>query len=264
LTETEKQHILRTLEKDIAASPVLTAFGVQARGQRGRFSIERYESDQNAEQCTIVLGRITPLTSAKHDLLLETERRKGSWFEVAEGSAAKLIKIIASDSKGTFHGLGSLDASLRRLGEGQARLPVTLNDTRQFVYADTGEGCTAQEALFHYFGLPVAVVAEPSGWYAYHRTPSIIEANEERTRVLVRFTAKSMSGASFGGTCLYVCHDGQWGRTRSGPARARRSLRPRRGWASARGGRGHETRAGVVRVKICSSPGEAGGGASQH
>lgn len=211
LTDTEKQDILRTLEKGIAASPVLSAFGVQARVQRGRFYIERYDSNQDSEQLTIVLGRITPLTSAKNDLLLETERRQGSWFEVAEGSAAKLIKVIASDSKGTFHGLGFLDASLRRLGEGQARLPVTLNDKRKFVYADTGEGCTAQEALFHYFGLPVAVVAEPSGWYSYHRTPSIIEASEDRTRVLVRFTAESMSGESFGGTCLYVCHDGQWG-----------------------------------------------------
>ena len=37
-----------------------------------------------------------------------------------------------------------------------------------------------------------------------------IEANKDRTRVLVRFTAESLSGASFGGTCLYVCHDGQW------------------------------------------------------
>src|SRR5436853_5960600 len=107
LTETEKQDILRTLEKGIAASPVLSAFGVQARVQRGRFYIERYESDQDSEQFTIVLGRITPLTSAKNDLLLETERRQGSWFEVAEGSATKLIKVIASDSKGHFMALAS-------------------------------------------------------------------------------------------------------------------------------------------------------------
>jgi len=185
--------------------------GASYQKESGINSIEQYESEQDSEQLTMVLGRITPLTSTKNDLLLETERRKGSWFEVAEGSAAKLIKIIASESKGTLHGLGFLDASLRRLGEGQARLPVMLNDQRQFVYADTGEGCTAQEALFHYFGLPVAVVAEPSGWYSYHRTPRIIEASEDRTRVLVRFTAESMSGESFGGTCLYVCQDGQWG-----------------------------------------------------
>jgi hypothetical protein len=211
LTDTAQQAILRTLAKGIAASPVLSALRVQARGQRGRFYIERCAFDQDSAQGTMVLGRITPLTSAKHDLLLEAERRQGRWCEVAEGSAATLIKVIASDSQGTFHGLGFLDASLRRLGAGQTRLPVTLHDKRQFVYADTGEGCTAQEALFHYFGLPVAVVAEPSGWYASHRTPSLMEASEDGTRVLVRFTAESMSGESFGGTCLYVCHDGQWG-----------------------------------------------------
>jgi len=27
----------------------------------------------------------------------------------------------------------------------------------------------------------------------------------------VRLTAESLSGESFGGTCLYVCQDGQWG-----------------------------------------------------
>ena len=37
-----------------------------------------------------------------------------------------------------------------------------------------------------------------------------MEASEERTRVLVRCTAASLSGESFGGTCLYVCQDGQW------------------------------------------------------
>jgi len=118
LTDTEKHDILRTLEQGIAASPVLSAFGVQARVQRGRFSIERYASAQDSEPLTMVLGSITPLTSAKNDLLLETARRQGRWCEVAEGSAAKLIQVIASDSTGTLHGLGFLDASLRRLGEG--------------------------------------------------------------------------------------------------------------------------------------------------
>jgi hypothetical protein len=77
LTDTAQQAILRTLAKGIAASPVLSALRVQARGQRGRFYIERCAFDQDSAQGTMVLGRITPLTSAKHDLLLETERRQG-------------------------------------------------------------------------------------------------------------------------------------------------------------------------------------------
>jgi hypothetical protein len=47
-------------------------------------------------------------------------------------------------------------------------------------------------------------------WYSYHRVPQIMEANKDRTRVLVRFTAANMSG-SFGGTCLYAQRDGSWG-----------------------------------------------------
>ena len=41
LTETEQQAILATLRKGITASPVLSAFGVEARANRGRFFIER-------------------------------------------------------------------------------------------------------------------------------------------------------------------------------------------------------------------------------
>ena len=81
---------------------------------------------------------------------------------------------------------------------------------KKFVYSETGEGCTVQEALFHYFGLPFEVIAQPALWYSYHRTPHIVECAKDRTRVLVRFSAVSLSG-SFDGTCLYVQRDGSWG-----------------------------------------------------
>ena len=211
LTETEQQAILATLRKGITASPVLSAFGVEARANRGRFYIERQRQEEDAEPYTEVWGRITPLAGVKKELLLEKEYREGSWSEVAKGAAGKLIKVIASDTKGTFHGLGALDKNLRKLSEGQERLPVTHQGKGKFVYADTGEKCTVQEALFHYFGLPLEVAAEPAVWYGYHRTPKIVESNEDRTRVLVRFTAESMSGETFGGTCLYAFQEGQWG-----------------------------------------------------
>jgi hypothetical protein len=210
LTETENQDILATLRKGITASPVLSAFGVEARANRGRFYIERHRQEEDAEACTEVWGRITPLAGVENELLLEKEYREGSWSEVAKGAAGKLIKVIASDTEGTFHGLGALDKSLRKLSEGRATLPVTQPSKGKFVYAGTGEKCTVQEALFHYFGLPLQVVAEPAVWYRYHRTPTIIESNKDRTRVLVRFTAESMSGESFGGTCLYAIQEGQW------------------------------------------------------
>ncbi len=210
LTDTEKEEILRTLEKGVAASPVLSAFGVQARVQRGRFYFERQRQDEDSEPYTEVWGRITPLAGVKKELLLETEYREGRWSEVAKGVSPKLIKVIANDTKGTFHGLGSLNKSLRKLSEGQERLPVKHQGKGNFVHADTGEKCTVQEALFHYFGLPLAVVAEPAVWYGYHRTPRIVEASKDRTRVLVRFTAESISRESFGGTCLYVHREGTW------------------------------------------------------
>jgi hypothetical protein len=210
LTEAEQAEIVRSLEKGVAASPVLSAFGIKVQVARGRFYLERQRRDEDSELCTEIWSRITPLADAEEQLLLEVDRRRGNWSEVASGQAAKLVKIVASDTRGTFHGLGFLDTSLRKLKKGQERLPMALDDNGKFVYTDTGKGCSVQEALFHYFGLPIEVVAEPSGWYAYHRKPMIVEASDDRTRVLVRFTAESMSGATFGGTCLYIQRDGRW------------------------------------------------------
>jgi hypothetical protein len=195
----EQKKLLTSMNKEIAASPVLTAFGLQAHLLRGRFYIER-PTPAGVE----VWGRITPLAD---ELLLDHERR--SWHEIARGSAPKLIKTIAGDASGTFHGLGSLDKSLRKAGQGLTRLPMKVKDNK-FIYTDSGEGCTVQEALFHYFGLPVEVIAQPAAWYAYHRAPRIVECAKDRTRVLIRFTAASLSG-SFGGTCLYAQRDGTWG-----------------------------------------------------
>ena len=211
LTEEKKQEILRTLEKGIASSPVLSAFGIAAVARRGRFYMERPCLDEDGESYEELWGRITPLADTKANLLLETRNRKDQWFTVATGSAATLIKVVSSDKKGTFHGLGSLDASLRRLGKAQERLPVKDEGKGRFVYAETGKLCTVQEVLFHYFGLPVEVIAEPTDWYAYHRKPIIVETSKDRTRVLVRFAAETLCGGVFGGTCLYARKDGAWG-----------------------------------------------------
>jgi len=198
LSADEQKEILTKMAGEIARSPVLSGLGVQVRFLRGRFYVER-PTPSGVE----VWGRITPLND---NLLLEVERR--SWNEVGRGSAQKLVKVIAGDTKGTFHGLGSLDRSLRETGQGLTRRPMKLNEHR-FIYADSGEGCSVQEALFHFFGLSIEVIAEPAVWYSYHRTPDIVEFAEDRTRVLVRFTAMSLSGP-FGGTCLYAQREGRW------------------------------------------------------
>lgn len=218
LTAKEKEQLLAKMTRAVAASPVLSHLGIRVRLLRGRFYIEREVNEE--EPAIEMLGRITPLLAAQGDLLLEVERRNGKWYEVAQGSAQKLVKIVASDTKGKFHGLGSLDKTLRKKGKGLTRLPVKKKATH-FTYAETGEPCTAQDALFHHFGVPLEVIAEPSSWYAYHRVPSIVEANQEKTRVLVRFTASSLTG-SFGGTCLYALKDGEWGAYTIRPSESKR------------------------------------------
>ena len=131
LTADEQQKLLTTMAREVARSPVLSAFGIQVRSLRGRFYVER-PTPGGVESW----GRITPV---EDDLLLEVEHR--SWKEVARGSPQKLIKTIAGDARGTFHGLGSLDHSLRTAGQGLTRRAMKLKDNR-FVYADTGSGCT--------------------------------------------------------------------------------------------------------------------------
>ena len=125
------------------------------------------------------------------------------------GRAEEVISKIASDTRGTFHGLGRLDASLREAGGGVARLEVKMLEGFRFVYTSTGEECTFHEALFHFFGMPIEVIAEPRQWYIYHRKPQIVEVSEDQTGVLVRFTACDMS-EPFSGVCLYTMIDDEW------------------------------------------------------
>jgi hypothetical protein len=128
LTEKEKGAILATMTRAVAASPVLSYLGVQVRALRGRFYLER-KLKEEGEPAVEILGRITPLAGAKGALLLEVERRNGNWHEVDQGSAQKLIKVVASDTKGKFHGLGSVDKVLRK-AKGVTDPPLTLQVRR--------------------------------------------------------------------------------------------------------------------------------------
>lgn len=208
------------MAKEIAASPVLAAFDVQVRVLRGRYYLQWSWTPLNVDDLDevdepeerISYGRITPVDGQDGPLLLEIERSQGSWSKVASDSAKKLIRTVAGDTKGSFHGLGALDKSLRRAGQaGVDRLPVKQVGTLKFVFADTDEACSVPEALYHHFGLPIPVIAQPARWYFYHRQPAIVESSADGTRILVRFTSSSWSGETFGGTCLDLVRDGQWG-----------------------------------------------------
>jgi hypothetical protein len=209
LSSGEREHILDVFRKGIESSPVLSSLSIRVRALRGRFYLERVWQFPGEESEVEVIGRATPLEDSEEGLLLEVEKRKGNWYEVVRGTAEKVIHRIASDMKGTFHGLGTLDASLRKAGGSLNRLEVKMLEDLRFVYASTGEECTFHETLFHFFGIPMDVIAEPRQWYIYHRKPEIIEVSENRTRVLVRFTAYSMSGP-ISGVCLYAVVDNRW------------------------------------------------------
>jgi hypothetical protein len=209
LSSEERDQILDVFRKGIESSPVLSSLNIRVRALRGRFYLERVWQFPGEESEIEVIGRATPLADSEKDLLLEVEKSKGNWYRVVQGTAKDVVTKIRGDTKGTFHGLGALDASLCKASGDPRRLRVELLEDFRFVYADTGEECTFHEALFHFFGIPIDVMAEPRQWYIYHRKPQIIEVSKDRTRVLVEFTSYSMSGP-ISGICLYAVVDGEW------------------------------------------------------
>ncbi len=211
LSQESKERILKTLEKGIASSPVLSALNIRVRALRGRFYFERLRPEEDGSDEIEIMGRVTPIKEPKSTLLLEAEKKKGSYFEIARGGAEKLVDRIAGDTRGTFHGLGQLDKSLRGLEKGVERREIEMLDEYRFRYADSGEDCSVQEVLFHFFGVPIEVVAEPSLWYWYRREPKIVEVAEDRTKILVNFTATGVYGSDFSGTCLYAKKNDRWG-----------------------------------------------------
>lgn len=210
-SKVQRDVILSKLLNGIESSPVLTALNIRARALRGRFYIEQLCQDNSRDELeAVIIGRLTPLVTPKGRLLLEAEKSNGNWYEVKTGFAKSLIDHVANDTKGTFHGLGTLNKSLA--SGGNQRLPIKIDKEFNFTYESTGETCSAQEALYHFFGVPIPVIAEPSGWYMYHRTPWITEVSDDLRSVLVRFASNTIYGTIFRGTCLYTnMHDNKWG-----------------------------------------------------
>jgi hypothetical protein len=140
LSAEERDNFLGTIIRAIERSPVLAALSVEVRALRGRFYIERCYWDEDSTLIgTTTLGRITPLADSAASLLLEVEFRTGSWSEIAKGSVQKVMKAIANDTKGTFHGLGSLNKSLRKAGQGLLPLPVKMREKVRFVFSVTSQ-----------------------------------------------------------------------------------------------------------------------------
>ena len=208
LIDGEKSILLKSMENSIKTSPVLTALHYRIRSLRGRFYYEQFFPDTG--QIDIV-GRVTPLEKPSECYLLEYEYSKGNWKEIAQGKIRTITNAISGDKKGTFHGLGKLDKSIRKAKKTKLdSLEIIKKDNACFYYPNSEVKCSVQEVLFHYFGVPITIIAEPREWYAYHRIPHIIDIDEKNYKILVFFMATSRQGDSFGGTCLYMKKDGKW------------------------------------------------------
>lgn len=209
LSKEKKQDIATRLNSAIHASPVLSALQYRVRTLRGRFYYEQGDLDTGDDE---TIARLTPLVTPQYRYLLEVEYRKGVWSEVVQGTLNAVCAHMTSDDRGTFHGLGQLDTSIREANQHHLdRLPLEQREPLHFYAPESDRRCGVAEVLFHYFEVPIPVIAEPRIWYISHRTPSLREINETHKQVLVDFTASSWSGDDFGGTCLYCQHENTWG-----------------------------------------------------
>lgn len=200
LSKAEGDQLLEEFRSAVRKSPVLVALGCNVTISRGRFHVER-----SAPNGSVPWGRITPLDGS-NESVLECPGRGTNWYEVAKGKPNRLIKAIASDCLGTFHGLGSVDAFLRGVSQETDQRKLLKNSGMPkkpaFRHA-SGEACPAQVALAGYFGIPIDVLIEPRQWYAYHRKPFIVEYSSDLRRVLVQFRADALT-STITGVCLYL------------------------------------------------------------
>ncbi|MCI5142694.1 MAG: hypothetical protein D3909_13425 [Candidatus Electrothrix sp. ATG1] len=209
LSKEKKQEIATRLNAAIHESPLLSALQYRVRSLRGRFYYE--QRDPETDDYSIV-ARLTPLVKPQYRYLLEIEHRKGSWSEVLQGTLDAVSTRIINDDQGTFHGLGHLDASIREANQSHCdRVTLEQREPLHFYERESGRLCEVSEVLFHAFNVPIPIIAEPSMWYIYHRTPSLREIDMTHGHVLVDFMASSWSGEEFGGTCLYCQHAEKWG-----------------------------------------------------
>ncbi len=201
LSAERRAEVLDQLTQGIGNSPVLSALGWTVHGRRGRYYFE-----EDGE----VVGRVTP--TGRDKLLLEVEGRS-SWREEATStSASEIVAHMASDGEGTFHGLGPLDASLREHGPARREMCAPDDTPNEWWYLDLPAShgvATVVEVLYHTFGLPIPVIAEPREWWERHRTPHILEHQPDA--VFVDFEQMSGFGNRFSGRCLYLRRQTEWG-----------------------------------------------------
>lgn len=208
LAQDQATPLLKSLDRSLQKSPVLANLGHQVRLARGRFYIECKVDDSETNE---VLGRVTPLSEPAGTFLLESGSTDSGWRTIKKGKIRSITNSLANEGAETFYQLGKLDVSLKRAQKSSVEiLNMERKDDSLFYYPDSSDECSVQEALYHYFHVPINIIAEPREWYAYKRSPRFMDISEDNKRLLVQFSATSMNGSAFGGVCLYIETDNLW------------------------------------------------------
>ncbi len=209
LNQEQATPILKALTNAIRKSVVLMELHHSIRFARGRFYLERMFNYGVSDEVEVV-ARVTPLSDPPGVLLLESGG-SNHWHTIKQGKSVTISRTLTQQGAEILYGLGALDARLREDMKSHVKNERVIDrDNNEFCYHETGEPCSVQETLFYYFGLPVDVIAEPADWYAYQRHPGIVDVSDDGLAILVRFCAETISGSTFGGTCLYLFREEQW------------------------------------------------------
>ncbi|MEZ6087050.1 MAG: hypothetical protein R3C05_03250 [Pirellulaceae bacterium] len=201
LTNYERSQAERRIYGAIASSPVLRELEIgYERDGNTFYLIRKGEPDRSP------LARIRP--SAKgSSFVLEAPTDEG-WDFFGQGTPNRVIKLFCNDTLGTFHGLGSIDQTLRDIPF--EKLRVDRFSDRQFCFHETKKPCSVQETLYFYFGIPLEIVMQPEELYRRHGRPMLLAASDDESRILVRFCHASSSNPSIIGYGYYALINDHW------------------------------------------------------
>jgi len=120
---------------------------------------------------------------------------------------------------------------------------MIVDDQGKFVYTDTGKGCSVQEVLFHYFGLPIEVGCRTVTLVFV--SPQAVDCRNEREpdTGTGAGSRRRACTAKFWRHCLYIQREGQWAAYTIKPSDSENSPKPRRGWSNENGERGDDAMA---------------------
>ncbi len=193
----ESDELSNLFRRAIAASPVLSALGWTVRRDGEGYSLEHKGE---------AMARVLPDGDALH---IHVAGRAGWEERAACGSAREVVDLLASDGAGAVHGLGALDAMLRVHGVRRQEMCQADDDPGAWWYLDLAPAhgtASVPEVLYHAFGVPIPVIAEPRGWWRRFGRTAILD--QRPGAALVGFASEA---AQTGRQCLYAERNGAWG-----------------------------------------------------